>query len=102
MNKLRTMRELVQEKVDAWTALQNNPGAALEYAMGRLKALQRRFEEDPALNIYSNLWAEETQKLLAGSPAEMHPMILQQIIAQLILEWDGIKDAYNGQFQTTP
>jgi hypothetical protein len=72
----------------------------LEDANKQLMAVTKRMEVDPALRDFVYTWAGATLKIIRWNPPEAHEFVLQQVLAQLVMDWDGIKDEFDGQFKT--
>jgi hypothetical protein len=100
MEKLRTMQEILDERIAQRVALAGNSQAMMEEANKQLMAVSKRMDADPTLGTFANMWAEAMVKVIRWNPPVPPTFIIQQVIAQLVMDWDSIKATYDDQFQT--
>lgn len=98
MDKLKTMQQILDERIMERTALVANPNAIMDEANEQLIAVSKRLEADPTLGTFAQMWAEAMVKVIRWNPPEVHAFVIQQVIEQLVLDWDGIKETYDAQF----
>jgi hypothetical protein len=98
MNKIRTMQEILEDRMIERTKLAGNPQAMFEEANKQLIAVSKRLDADPALGKFAEMWMEAMSTVIRMNPPEAHAFVLRQVIAQLVMDWDSIKEAYDDQF----
>ena len=93
MNRLKTMRELVDERIAARNRLLlENPQAALDEVMTSLRAAQKRLNDDPTLAVFTAYWEAVLNRTIG--------LDMRQALALILAEWDSMKDRYDAQFET--
>ena len=98
MEKLKTMENILAERIMRRTALMGDPQAMLAEANKQLAAVSKRLDADPTLGRFSEMWVQAFITVIQFNPPQAHPFAVGQVIAQLVMDWDSIKEEFDGQF----
>jgi hypothetical protein len=101
MAKLKTMEDILTERMERRTAIIGDQHAMMEEATKQLMAVSKRLDADPTLARFSEMWVQAFITVIQLNPPHAQPFAVSQVIAQLVMDWDGIRDEYDGQFTTT-
>lgn len=98
MNRLRTMTQIIHDRLAARANRVNDAG----YAHQMDAQLQRRMDNDPALGIVVATYADSLAQIMARFPPETHREFIRHCLMQAIVEWEDVSIEYDQQFKTNP
>jgi hypothetical protein len=96
---MKTLPELVKAHIDRKASLAfDNEGIMREAreAEARMKA---RLASDPSLRIFVSYYADGVLGALPMIPDGLRPMIMRDLLAQIITEWEDINIEFNKSLQ---
>jgi hypothetical protein len=98
MNKIKTLSQIVAERMAARGAMVDNPAAGMELE----RRIERRLQNDPALAVVLFTFSTSIAQVLATFPPATHSEFIRQGVAQAIIEWEDANQEFNEQLKTTP
>ena len=98
MEKLRTMDDILTERVERRTAIMGDQRAMIDEANKQLMAVSKRLDADPTLMRFAEMWVQAFITVVSMNPPQAQPFAVGQVIAQLVMDWESIRDEYDGQF----
>ena len=99
---MRILLEICQEHVARNAALVNNPEQMIAEAHQAELRMQLRFKADPSLLTFVEHYAGALVNVLQIMPPPTHPMVVRNLMAQVIDEWEQINIEYENQIKMTP
>jgi hypothetical protein len=94
---LRTMIEIVNDHIAAQAALAGNAEAMLREAHKAEIRMTKRFESDPSLATFTAHYADALVNVLKVVPPELHAIVIRNLIAQVVAEWEDCAIEFNAQ-----
>lgn len=98
MEKLRTMQDILAERAERRIAMMGDQTAIMAAAQEQLAAIAKRLDADPTLGRFAEVWTQAFITVVQLNPPQAQPFAVSQVIAQVVIDWDGIRDEYDGQF----
>jgi hypothetical protein len=99
MEKLKTMDQILTERIMRRTALMSDLPAMMAEANKQLMAVDKRLDADPTLLHFSEMWVQAFITVIQVNPPQAQPFAVGQVIAQLVMDWESLQTEYDNQFQ---
>ncbi len=100
--KLRTLPELVRAHIDRKAALAFDNEAIMREAKEAEARMKQRIKDDPSLYTFVSHYTDGMLAVLRIIPDPMKPVMLRELLAEIIMEWEDINLLYDEQLKTQP
>ncbi|HVB33735.1 MAG TPA: hypothetical protein VNJ52_05095 [Patescibacteria group bacterium] len=96
---IRTLPQIVQEHIEQKARLAYDTAAIMKEARAAEARLQLRMKSDPSLHTFVSHYAEGVLGALPMIPEPMRPMMMRNLLAQIITEWEDCNLLFEAQFK---
>jgi len=99
---MKTLKDIVDEHVAKKAALAGDPEAMMRDADEAKKRMDLRLKDDPSLHSFTRYYGEAMAAILPMLPPTMQRMMLIDMLAVVVAEWEDIHLEYENQLKTAP
>lgn len=96
---MRTLPELVKAHIDRKAALAFDPEAIIREAKEAETRMKQRIKNDPSLYTYVSHYTDGMLAALKMIPEPMKPLMIRELLAEIIIEWEDINRAFEEQLK---
>lgn len=98
----RTLPEIVNAHINQKAALADDNEAIMREARAAEDRLRLRMKSDPSLQIFVSHYADGMLGALKIIPETMKPIMVRNLLAQIITEWEDCYREFENQLKPNP
>ena len=99
---MKTLLELTKAHIDRKAALAFDNDAIVREAKEAEARMKQRIKDDPSLYTYVSHYTDGMLAALKMIPEPMKPIMIRELLAEIIIEWEDINLLYGEQLKTQP